>query len=765
MPKVCSQRTRTRDVATARVYNQTGRDDSRQQHRSYVTPRIVVSGDAVTAIESIKMSAAKAIRDANVTPVSTPPGAQPSDAAIRSILAKRAARIDELEIENATLQAQLQQALLRAENNVPVLEPPQNTAATRTKDDYEILRQRYEYLDLRYQKLQDDYKKREKYVETATKKYNAAKTSAKQWQAYVKKQLYTHGKEDARNALDQSNELLPPPPPIPREVSDIEITPRPLRQASPERGDAGKEAQTTNTSILESSKHAGTSSVTNHGVRSPASSLHSKRITSSQTTEDDQAEARSYAVKVEPCSDEEPEVVRENVLKRRKRGSGSAMPPPQRIKQESESPTRPGSAETPIELRSEEWSSPASRARPLMRMETSDLDAMRGTYQTPRKRKATDESRARSEERSTSTLHPPRPLARNSSSLSDSDIPDLPALPIAFEQAEDNMGERQRLERRANVIPKERSHVRRRGPLGQLSPNVPTMPQTSKKRRRTSEEDAGKVSMLAEDGDEETSQVTPKAEPGTAKTPASNRLDAMLENPTPGRQPLSARRPAPDTFKRTRPQRPQQKVEPQSHNKATASAPRFRRPPGLEKSPPPINPESEPLRSRKLQQLRPQDFRINPAFADSDYAYADPMNRKTKAARRCLPGCINPACCGEFLDAARHGLLPPSSKSDAQVLEDMLGSSHAEIMAAYSPSKRKEVLIQARAQEFANEHGRHRKTFERAATPPGFWRTEMPSTQEELEDRRKAEEMERMKVEGMWREAMRGGGRWLFRDE
>ena len=141
------------------------------------------------------------------------------------------------------------------------------------------------------------------------------------------------------------------------------------------------------------------------------------------------------------------------------------------------------------------------------------------------------------------------------------------------------------------------------------------------------------------------------------------------------------------------------------------------------------------------------------------------MNRKTKAARRCLPGCINPACCGEFLDAARHGLLPPSSKSDAQVLEDMFGSSYAEIMASYPPHKHAELLIQARAQEFANEHGKHRNTFERAATPPGFWRTEMPSTQEELEDRRKAEEMERMKTEGMWREAMRGGGRWLFRDE
>jgi hypothetical protein len=293
--------------------------------------------------------------------------------------------------------------------------------------------------------------------------------------------------------------------------------------------------------------------------------------------------------------------------------------------------------------------------------------------------------------------------------------------------------------------------------------------------------------MLAEDGDEMTSQVTPKADTNTAKkTPASNRLENMLENPTPGRQPLSARRLAPDTTKRIRPSRPQQQTEPTSHTKAAVSSPkklehpdkptshikpaappisRYRRPYGLEKSPPPINPDSEPLRSRPLKELRPHNFRINPAFADSDFAFSDPMNRKTKAARRCLPGCINPACCGEFLDAARHGLLPPSSKSDAQVLEDMFGSSYTEVMAQYPPHKHAELLIQARAQEFANEHGKHRKTFERAATPPGFWRTEMPSTQEELEDRRKAEEMERMKTEGMWREAMRGGGRWLFRDE
>ena len=731
--------------------------------------RIGIFGDAVTNICDINMSAAKVRRDANITPVSTPPGPQPSDNAFRTILAKRAARIDELEIENADLQARLEDALSRDEPNLGEQTHPDVTVATATtaEDDFTVLKRQYEDLEARYEKLQAEFDAREKYVQSATRKYRMARDSAKAWSTYVAKQLNAHSSEHAHQTPRGPDTLLPvPPPPMPQEISGIDLTPKPLRPVTPEVAGVPNEPPKDDHVITTSSKQAETSSTINANMRSSPSSSQSKRITSSQTTEDDQAEVRSYAVKTEPCSDEEPVVVRENILKRRRNESANAMPPPRRIKQEPASPKRPGSAEEPIELRSEEWSSPTTRARPLIRMETSDLDAMRGTFQTPRKRKLKEESRARSEERSNATLHPPRHLARNSSSLSDSDIPDLPPLPLAFEQAEDVANTRPKATSDKYTTPIERSYGRQRGALGQLSPNVPTNPQTARKRRRSSEEDAGKVGMLSEDGDETTSQVTPKAENASAKTPASNRLDAMLENPTPGRQPLSARRVAPDTAKRIRPPRPQHRNEPTSHSKtAVSSTSKYHRPTGLEKSPPPINPESEPLRSRPLQQLRPHNFRINPAFADSDYAFADPMNRKTKAARRCLPGCINPACCGEFLDAARHGLLPPSSKSDAQVIEEMFGSSYAEIMAAYPPSRHAELLIQARAQDFANEHGKHRKTFERAATPPGFWRTEMPSTQEELEDRRKAEEMERMKTEGMWREAMRGGGRWLFRDE
>ena len=70
-----------------------------------------------------------------------------------------------------------------------------------------------------------------------------------------------------------------------------------------------------------------------------------------------------------------------------------------------------------------------------------------------------------------------------------------------------------------------------------------------------------------------------------------------------------------------------------------------------------------------------------------------------------------------------------------------------------------------RVQQFADRFGKHRQRFERRTTPPGFWRTEMASTQEEAADRAEAKRMEREEVERRWRDAVGGGGRWIFRDE
>jgi len=82
-----------------------------------------------------------------------------------------------------------------------------------------------------------------------------------------------------------------------------------------------------------------------------------------------------------------------------------------------------------------------------------------------------------------------------------------------------------------------------------------------------------------------------------------------------------------------------------------------------------------------------------------------------------------------------------------------------------TPIQRREVLDDARAQALANQHGKHRQAFEKPSSPPGFWRVDMASTQEMKEDRAKAEENRRQEIQRRHREALRGGGRWIFRDE
>jgi hypothetical protein len=722
------------------------------------------------------MSEPRFRKDVHATSVSPHPATRPTENVnvLRNIIAQKSTRIDDLEIEVANLRNELENALSHGDQA-----PSQHIdeAATNTEVEAELaaVRQQYRELETQHQRLQDEFERQKLKVKTAMTKYAAAKESSRQWQAYINKTIMAKGSKVQGVTSHESTSPLPnPPPSLPQQASDIDTTPKPFRQTSPEKSRAEDQPHVAHRSDADTQSLPVLAEGVERCKALTQSSADLKRISSSQTTEDDIPAARTPPAKHEEDSDDAPVVVREHSLRRRRGESATVMPPPRRIKQEPESLERPGSAEQPVELRSDDWSSPTSRARQFFRAETSDLDAMRGTFQTPRKRKLRDasRSRARSEERSNALLRPP--LAQTSSSLSDSDIPELPELPAAFERANAAAtNEETAPPPKETTTPKARSHGRQRGALGQLSPNVPTIPQTTKKRRRVSQEDADKISMLAEDGDETSDQITPKAEPGTAKAPGSPRLTNLLENPTPAKKLLQPRRPASDTAKRVRrpqlhdsPQvQAQAQPQPKSLKKPTPQTSKYARPRGIEKSPPPIDPASESLRSKQKQHLKPQDFRINPNYANSDFAYVQPMNRLSKADRHRLPGCINAACCGGILEAARNNLLPRSNKSDEQLLEEMFGITPDILATQYPVSQQEDVIFQARAQEFANEHGRHRKTFERAATPPGFWRTGMPSTQEEEEDRRKADEAERIKVNGMWLEAMKGNGRWKFKDE
>lgn len=63
---------------------------------------------------------------------------------------------------------------------------------------------------------------------------------------------------------------------------------------------------------------------------------------------------------------------------------------------------------------------------------------------------------------------------------------------------------------------------------------------------------------------------------------------------------------------------------------------------------------------------------------------------------------------------------------------------------------------------------KHRSHWERPKSPPGFWRSDFPNTQEVAEDRQKAAERSKQEAKNRLSEVMGGGGRkrsrYMFRD-
>ena len=481
-------------------------------------------------------------------------------------------------------------------------------------------------------------------------------------------------------------------------------------------------------------------------VRDIAEQRTSPRVTSSQTTEAEQESSPPTAQ--EPSSDDAPEVVSARSLKRKRSRS-----PPVRIKQEEAN-----SPQNPINLMSEDYSSPAMPRKQPTRAETSDLDAFVKRMETPRKPRR---QRGASEE----VVRPPL-LLFNTSSLSEGNLPDEQQLincakegafrsrhpdPIVVTRDfatdhDTDLGNSNVLRSRSVNI----SGVARPTSIGNMA---------NAKRERV---DRRKISILSEDGEDHLNRAT---KPSPHMTPGDNvkqRLGALLEEPTLDRQQLSTRRPPAARTPRLQAPRTSPKPSPVRETPTVHTA-GYKPPLGHLPPPPAALPEDEPLRARPLPTLNLDDFRINPAFMGTDYAFSETFRGREQ--RRCLPGCTRPDCCGNaFRKAVEMGAVH-STKSDAEVLEAYLGRNYNQILTAYNPAKRKDLLIQARAHAFANQYGKHRQAYERPRSPPGFWRTGMPSTQEAEEDRAKAHEMERQKVEERWREAMRDGGRWLFRDE
>ncbi|KAL4912164.1 DNA repair protein endonuclease SAE2/CtIP C-terminus-domain-containing protein [Aspergillus aurantiobrunneus] len=178
-------------------------------------------------------------------------------------------------------------------------------------------------------------------------------------------------------------------------------------------------------------------------------------------------------------------------------------------------------------------------------------------------------------------------------------------------------------------------------------------------------------------------------------------------------------------------------------------------------------PEEEPYRARPPQRLGLEHFRLNPNYNHGlDYAYDEVIRRKDE--RKCVSGCMRPGCCSEkFVAMARFGIpldAPGETLNDHEILEEYLSEGN-NLMDTLSPGDRENLLLEAKAKVFSDRFGKHRRQHHRPGTPPGFWRAEMPGTQELEKDREEAQRLRREKVKERYKEAMRPGGRWIFADE
>ncbi|KAF5863114.1 hypothetical protein ETB97_010573 [Aspergillus alliaceus] len=188
----------------------------------------------------------------------------------------------------------------------------------------------------------------------------------------------------------------------------------------------------------------------------------------------------------------------------------------------------------------------------------------------------------------------------------------------------------------------------------------------------------------------------------------------------------------------------------------------------VDRDPMEMHPEEEPYRARPLHRLELSHFRINPDCNEGlEYAFDAVVRNRDK--RKCIRGCTRPECCGEkFLAMARLGGLRTdptvSSHEEQRILEEYLGEE-IYLLEELTGKGRQDLLTEAKARLIADRFGKHRNHHQRPATPPGFWRTDMPNTQELELDREEARSLEREKVKERYREAMRPGGLWKYADE
>ncbi|KAI1303365.1 DNA repair protein endonuclease SAE2/CtIP C-terminus-domain-containing protein [Xylaria venustula] len=171
-----------------------------------------------------------------------------------------------------------------------------------------------------------------------------------------------------------------------------------------------------------------------------------------------------------------------------------------------------------------------------------------------------------------------------------------------------------------------------------------------------------------------------------------------------------------------------------------------------------------PLRQTPRDKLRLDDFKINPSVNEGyDFAFTDVVRKKDD--RTCLQGCVKENCCGQKFRVLAHACRASTRPYEFRgLLESYLGDD-CHRLPTMSEAEKEALWVEAKIRELANTSSKHRHRYHRMTTPPGFWRPDFPSTQEGEEYNEEAAQLEQEIIDERYREAMRPGGIWVFRDE
>ncbi|KAK5089123.1 hypothetical protein LTR05_003347 [Lithohypha guttulata] len=340
-------------------------------------------------------------------------------------------------------------------------------------------------------------------------------------------------------------------------------------------------------------------------------------------------------------------------------------------------------------------------------------------------------------------------------------------------------------ERIENSSPPRKRQKHRDNSLQELHVNMRHSRSSSNASKRSVvEKKIAAIPLLAEDGDDHVVE-----EQNTGRTPATrkrsmhDRLDGLLAAPVASRSPLS--RTSPATAQDTSTPSPLSKRPPVISNidhttnevplpsatiareseeihadttEANTAQPRptiSSRPSNRSSRRPSEN--TEPLRSKPLDKLSSYHFKPNPRWIDTAGRTIDDYLHGRNRQRIDMIAATLPQMPGQHERGEKL--------TDDELLLRFLGPNSEQKIAALTNIARNNLLAEARVKFVAEKFGRQRVDYDKEADPPGFWTMDMPGTQEDAENKKKAKELERAETKKKYDDAISGNGRWIFADE